>query len=137
MCSAMACSSSAYFCAHLPNMAYSDPKLAHFSLRGRRIDELRALAKKFLHKSDTQFAQMTKLELISELSEGAAANRRLPLELRKAAMSLKPDFYVLRFSDDAKIPIASVRQHISQYPTFHSRKLAGFVATGLCGGCAG
>jgi len=59
------------------------------------------------------------------------------LELRKAAIGLKPNSYALQFPDDAKIPIASVRERITQYPTFYSRKLAGYVATGLRRGCAG
>jgi hypothetical protein len=96
-------------------MAYSDPKLAHFSLRGRSIDELRSLANQFLEKTDSEIGQMTKPELISELSDEAAGNKRLSGELRKDGISIKPSFYLLRFSDDAKISLNLARQQMARF----------------------
>jgi hypothetical protein len=104
-------------------MASFDPKLAHFSLRGRKIEELRSLADQFLGKSGPEVIEMTKLDLIGELSEEAAENRQLSKELRKGAISVKPSFYLLRFSDDAKIPLGSARQQLSRYLQQHSSGL--------------
>lgn len=81
-------------------MSYSDPKLAHFSLLGRGVDELRSLAERFLGKTDSQSAQMSKVELITELSEEASGNKQLSKTLQKDGISIKPSFYLMRFSDD-------------------------------------
>src|SRR2546425_12641851 len=96
-------------------MAYSDPKLAHFSLRGRGINELRALGARFLGRIDSEIDQMSKTDLISELSEAAAGNKQLSKELRKSSISIKPSFYLMRFSDYPKIPLTSARPRLSRY----------------------
>jgi len=104
-------------------MSYSDPKLAHFSLLGRRVDELRSLAEQFLGKTDSESAQMTKLQLIGELSEEASGNRQLSKTLRKDGISIKPSFYLMRFSDDPKIPVGTARQQLTRYLQQRSRGL--------------
>lgn len=104
-------------------MAYSDPKLAHFSLRGRGIEALRALGSQFLRRADSEIAQMSKTDLISELSEAAGGNKQLSKELRKSSISIKPSFYLMRFSDDPKVLLTSARLKLNRYLQQHSRGL--------------
>lgn len=104
-------------------MVYSDPKLAHFSLRGRGVEELRALGAQFLGRTDSEIDEMSKTDLISELSEAAAGNKQLSRELRKSSISIKPSFYLMRFSDDPKIPLTSARPKLSRYLQQHSHGL--------------
>jgi len=100
---------------YLFDMNYSDPKLVHFSLRGRDINELRSLAERFLQRTGPEISQMTKGDLINELSEAARRDKGLSGELRKGAISLKPSFYLMRFSDDAKIPVSLAARQLNQY----------------------
>jgi hypothetical protein len=83
-------------------MAYSDPKLANFSLRGLQIEELRELAQRHLDKDDSLVMAMGKSELIIDLSEAVSENRQLSLALRKRSISIKPSFYLMRFRGKTK-----------------------------------
>jgi hypothetical protein len=96
-------------------MDYSDPKMAHFSLRGRSVEELRSLAETFFERIRPEISEMTKGDLIDELSKIAAQNKRLSAELRKGAISLKPSFYLMRFSDGSKISRDVARLQLDQY----------------------
>ena len=62
-------------------MAFSDPQLVNFSLRGRRIDDLRALSAQHLPGADTEIAGMSKIDLISQLSEAAAQQQGSSIRL--------------------------------------------------------
>src|ERR1017187_4186270 len=101
-------------------MAFSDPQLVNFSLRGRRIDDLRALAAQHLPGSDTEIAGMTKTDLVSQLSEAAANSKELSKELRKGSISLKPSFYLMRFSDEPKAKLQAAKHQLSKYLQQHS-----------------
>ncbi len=104
----------------MADMAFADPKLVNFSLRGRRIDDLRALAAQYLPGSDTEIAGMTKADLISQLSEAAGNSRELSKDLRKGSISLKPSFYLMRFSDEPKVNLTAAKNQLSRYLQQHS-----------------
>jgi hypothetical protein len=104
-------------------MAYSDPRLAHFSLRGRGIDELRDLGAKYLGREDSELEQMTKTDLIGALSDAAADDKNLSRDLKKSSISMKPSFYLMRLSGEPKIALSSAKQRLNRYLQQHSRGL--------------
>jgi hypothetical protein len=101
-------------------MAFADPKLVNFSLRGSRINDLRALAARYLPGSDTEITEMSKTDLVSQLSEAAANSKELAKELRKGSISLKPSFYLVRFSDEPKVKLKAAKNHLSRFLQQHS-----------------
>ena len=106
-----------------PVMAFADPQLVNFSLRGKRIEDLRALAAQYLAASDTEIAEMSKADLIGQLSEAAADSKGLAKELRKDSISLKPSFYLMRFSDEPKVTLPTAKHRLTQYIQQHSSGL--------------
>src|SRR5271154_6449140 len=82
------------------NMTYSNPQLATFSLRGRRIGELRDLAQRHLKMKEAEVNAADRTQLIADLSKAAASDKDLSRDLRKNSISLKPSFYLMRFSED-------------------------------------
>jgi len=104
-------------------MAFADPQLVNFSLRGRPIDDLRSLAAQYARISAAEIAQMSKTDLVSQLSEVAASSKELSKELRKGSISLKPSFYLVRFSDEQKVKVHVAKNQISAYLRQHSSGL--------------
>jgi hypothetical protein len=101
-------------------MTYSDPKLSHFSLRGRSILDLRDLARQYLQRTESEINGLTKTELVSELSEAAANNTALAKDLRKHGISFKPSFYLMRFSQHKKHELSTARSLLRNYLKKHS-----------------
>ena len=62
---------------------------------------------------------MSKADLISQLSEAAADSRVLSKELRKGSISLKPSFYLMRFSDEPKVKLQAAKHEVTQYIQRH------------------
>jgi hypothetical protein len=104
-------------------MKYLDPKLSHFSLRGRSILELRELARQHLQRADSEIAGLTKSELVSELSEAAAHSSELAKDLRRHGISLKPSFYLMRFSQNPRLSLVAARSRLQKYLKKHSAGL--------------
>src|SRR4051794_10695285 len=103
-----------------PHMAFADPKMVNFSLRGRRIDDLRMLGGQYLPDSYSKIVGMSKTELVSQLSEAAANSKELSKELRKGSISLKPSFYLMRFSDEPKVKLQAAKTRLDKYLQQHS-----------------
>src|SRR5664279_2200932 len=101
-------------------MAFADPNLANFSLRGKEINDLRILATQYLPGSDNEVAAMSKGDLVSRLSEAAVDSRELSRELRKGSISIKPSFYLMRFSDEPKVKLKAAKHQATQYIKQHS-----------------
>jgi hypothetical protein len=104
-------------------LMYSDPQLATFSLRGRRIDELRELARRHLKNPNSSIDTRDKTELIAELSEAASGSKELSRELRKDSISLKPSFYLMRFGETSPLGVESARKRLTKYLDEHSSGL--------------
>jgi hypothetical protein len=101
-------------------MPLADPNLMNFSLRGKRIDDLRILASQYLPDSGADIAGMSKTELVGQLSEAAAKSKELSKELRKSSISLKPSFYLMRFSDEPKARLQTAKTRLDKYLQQHS-----------------
>ena len=77
-------------------------------LRSKGVDELRAIALRYLAGSSDDIASLDKQSLISELSRAASNNAALTQEL-KGSITIKPSFYLMILAPkDAKKP--SVKQ---------------------------
>ena len=101
-------------------MTYSDPQLATFSLRGRQIEELRDLGRRYLAMEETEINAADRTQLIAELSKAAVDDEKLSRDLRKSSISLKPSFYLMRFSEDLTISAESARVRLEKYLQQHS-----------------
>lgn len=75
----------------------SEPTEA-LSLRSKTIEQLRALATKHTSLSDARVAEADRNELISVLSASAQGTGGLSRELRQAAITIKPSFYLMLVS---------------------------------------
>lgn len=104
-------------------MKYSDPELATFSLRGRHIGELRDLARQHLKLKDKEIYTADRIHLIAELSRAAAENEGLSRELRRGSVSLKPSFYLMRFSGNFSMFAKSARGRLGKYLRQHPSHL--------------
>ena len=58
---------------------------------------------------------MSKTELVSQLSEAAANSKELSKDLRKGSISLKPSFYLTRFSDEPKVNLQAAKTRLNKY----------------------
>lgn len=105
-------------------MPYSDPQLAAFSLRGRQIGELRDLARHHLKMKEEEISSADKIQLIAELSKAAVNDEHLSRDLRKGSISLKPSFYLMRFSEAFNISAESARVRFKKYFQQHSSGLS-------------
>jgi hypothetical protein len=105
-------------------VTYSDPQLATFSLRGRQIADLRDLARRHLKMEETEVNAADKTQLIAELSKAAADDEGLSRDLRKSSISLKPSFYLMRFSEDFTISAESARVLLKKHFQRHSSRLS-------------
>jgi hypothetical protein len=94
---------------------YSDPQLATFSLRGSDVNELRDLARRYLKLDDTTIKTADRVHLISELSDAAASNDALSRDLRKRSISLKPSFYLMRFTESFDMTAAAAQGRLEKY----------------------
>lgn len=104
-------------------MAYADPQIANFSLRGKRIEDLRDLASRYLALSDAELDELSKSDLVGRVSEAAASSLGLAKELRKSSICLKPSFYLNRFSDEAQPALQTAKTLLSKYFQQHSSPL--------------
>ncbi len=104
-------------------MTYSDPQLATFSLRGHEIGELRELARRHLKMKETEINTADRIQLIAELSKAAADDEDLSGELRKRSISLKPSFYLMRFTENLTISAESARTGLRKHLQQHSPRL--------------
>ena len=104
-------------------MTYSDPQLATLSLRGREIGELRELARRHLKMKEGEINGADRTQLIAELSSAAADDGSLSSELRKGSISLKPSFYLMRFTENLTISPGSARTRLKKYFQQHAPRL--------------
>jgi hypothetical protein len=99
----------------LTGVKFTDPELAHFSLRGLKIEQLRDLASQYLSLDTETVAQLQKTELISQLSTAAPDNRGLSSALRKQSISFKPSFYLMRFSDGKPVSLETAKRRMNRH----------------------
>lgn len=70
---------------------------ANLGLRGKSIDDLRALATQFLDIPATELLAKDKLSLIADLTQAASENKELAREIKKIEVAVKPSFYLMVF----------------------------------------
>lgn len=78
--------------------------LISLGLQGKRIEELRSLAERFLDISATEINSFEKSSLIKILSESSLSNDDLEEELKKTEIAFKPSFYVMFISNEQSNP---------------------------------
>src|SRR5262245_45814456 len=83
----------------------------NLALRGKSVNELRALATQHLELTDAQAADTQ--DLIAQLSAAATQSSELAAALRRDSISIKPSFYVMSVVRD--------RSDVPTLPTIRRR----------------
>jgi hypothetical protein len=70
-------------------------QLTPLGLRGKSIEELRILARKYLQISPDDLSALDKPSIMSLLSSAISKSDQLAIEIRKAQIAFKPSFYLM------------------------------------------